>query len=228
MLSGRREINFARSRIRSSCSCDLASPRKTSALSVSQRQHTRIQGSAHLPLKETKLTYFSTKGSCRFRCLIIINEDAGGPMVGLGDVVKDLNQYTLRSVHPEAADGAARFSEQWWRELVSGYRFPSACAHVGPCSRVWDLSPAFLALSISLSLSLCGGPGLAVEKKKWPRYPSISIYRAKIPAALRGCGAPWLGRVGVWTCGVAESRGFFKVREITTPSRNLFPLRRPI
>ena len=86
-------------------------------------------------------------------------------MVGLGDVLKDLNQYTLRSVHPEVADGAACFSEQWWRELVSGYRFPSACAHVGSCSRAWDLSPAFLALSISL----CGGPGLAVEKIKWPR-----------------------------------------------------------
>ena len=87
-------------------------------------------------------------------------------MVGLGDVVKDLNQYTLRSVHPEAADGAARFSEQWWRELVSGYRFPSACAHVGPCSRVWDLSPAFLALSISLSLSLSvAGQGLLSRKQ---------------------------------------------------------------
>jgi len=83
-------------------------------------------------------------------------------MVGLGDVVKDLNQYTLRSVHPEVADGAACFSEQWWRELVSGYRFPSACAHVGPCSRVWDLSPAFLALSISLSVA---GQGLLSRKQ---------------------------------------------------------------
>jgi hypothetical protein len=143
-------------------------------------------------------------------------------MVGLGDVLKDLNQYTLRSVHPEVADGAACFSEQWWRELVSGYRFPSACAHVGSCSRVWDLSPAFLALSISL----CGGPGLAVEKIKWPRYRSIvagqgcqDILLLYIDLSCQDTsgapcqdtsGAPWLGRVGVWTCGVAESRGFFK------------------
>jgi hypothetical protein len=122
-------------------------------------------------------------------------------MVGLGDVVKDLNQYTLRSVHPEAADGAARFSEQWWRELVSGYRFPSACAHVGPCSRVWDLSPAFLALSISL----CGGPGLAVEKIKWPRYPS-TVYRSIVPRYQRRSVAGTCGRLDVW--GRGEPRFF--------------------
>ena len=207
MLSGRREINFARSRIRSSCSCDLASPRKTSALSVSQRQHTRIQGSAHLPLKETKLTYFSTKGSCRFRCLIVSNEDAGGPMVGLGDVVKDLNQYTLRSVHPEAADGAACFSEQWWRELVSGYRFPSACAHVGPCSRVWDLSPAFLALSISLSLWRAGACCREKKMAKISFYIDLS------------CQAP-CGRVGS-----RRAEGFQGIARSLQPSSDYFLLR---
>ena len=134
-------------------------------------------------------------------------------MVGLGDVLKDLNQYTLRSVHPEVADGAACFSEQWWRELVSGYRFPSACAHVGPCSRVWDLSPAFLALSISL----CGGPGLAVEKIKWPRYRSIVAGQGcqdilllyidlSCQASQRRSVAGTCGRVDVW--GRGEPRFF--------------------
>ena len=145
-------------------------------------------------------------------------------MVGLGDVIKDLNQYTLRSVHPEAADGAACFSEQWWRELVSGYRFPSACAHVGPCSRVWDLSPAFfVALSISLSVA---GQGLLSRKKKWPN-PSTCIsidlflprYQRRSVAGTCGRGTCCRG-----TCGVAESRCFFKASRDFDRGGNLFLL----
>ena len=120
-------------------------------------------------------------------------------MVGLGDVVKDLNQYTLRSVHPEAADGAARFSEQWWRELVSGYRFPSACAHVGPCSRVWDLSPAFLALSISLSL--WRARACCREKKMAKISFYIDLSRED------SSGAPWLRRSLAGTCGRVDVWG---------------------
>ena len=117
-------------------------------------------------------------------------------MVGLGDVIKDLNQYTLRSVHPEAADGAACFSEQWWRELVSGYRFPSACAHVGPCSRVWDLSPAFL-VALSISLSLWRARACCREKKMAKSfYIDLLLPRYQRRSVAGTCGRGTCGGAG--------------------------------